>query len=101
MGLLAARLGAMTFTRALGYAKHPLSVMPAFAYARFRRRTLSQIHAFAHKRFHTRTLSQTISSQLRKYNSWEATVRIYQKRLYILDCQVLLGVLMDFIRGGG
>ena len=30
----------MTFTRALGYAKHPLSVVHAFADARFRRRTL-------------------------------------------------------------
>ena len=47
MGLLAARYGAMTFTRALGYAKRPLSVVLAFADARLGRRTLSQTHAFA------------------------------------------------------
>ena len=44
--VLAARLGARNFTRALGYAKHPLSVVHAFADARFPRRTLSQMHAF-------------------------------------------------------
>ena len=40
MGRLAARFGTMTFTRALGYAKHPLSVVQFFAVARFRSRTL-------------------------------------------------------------
>ena len=49
--VLAARLGARNFTRALGYAKHPLSVVHAFADARFRRRTLSQTHAFADASF--------------------------------------------------
>ena len=39
-GVLAARLGARNFTRALGYAKHPLSVVHAFADARLCRRTL-------------------------------------------------------------
>ena len=47
MRVLAARLGARNFTRALGYAKRPLSVVLAFADARLRRRTLSQTHAFA------------------------------------------------------
>ena len=47
IGRLAARFGAMTFTRALGYAKRPLSVVRAFADARFRRRRLSQVHTFA------------------------------------------------------
>ena len=56
--VLAARLGARNFTRALGYAKHPLSVVHAFADARFHRRTLSQTHAFADARFCRRTLSQ-------------------------------------------
>ena len=46
IGRLAARFGAMTFTRVLGYAKRPLLVVHAFAEARFRRRTLSQTHAF-------------------------------------------------------
>ena len=45
IGRLAARFGAMTFTRALGYAKRPLSVVRAFADARFRMRTLSHMHA--------------------------------------------------------
>ena len=40
MRVLAARLGARNFTRALGYAKHPLSVVQFFAVARFRSRTL-------------------------------------------------------------
>ena len=44
-------MGARNFTRALGYAKHPLSVAHAFADARFRRRMLSQTHAFADARF--------------------------------------------------
>ena len=57
--VLAARLGARNFTRALGYAKHPLSVVHAFADARFRRRTLSQTHACADARFRRRTLLQT------------------------------------------
>ena len=52
--VLAARLGARNFTRALGYAKHPLSVVHAFADARFRRRTLAQTHAFADTRFRRR-----------------------------------------------
>ena len=47
IGFLAARFGAMTFTRALGYAKHPLSVVRAFADACFRMCTLSHVHAFA------------------------------------------------------
>ena len=51
MGRLAAQFGAMTLTRALGYAKHPLSVVHTFADARFRRRTLAQTHAFADVRF--------------------------------------------------
>ena len=57
--VLAARLGARNFTRALGYAKHPLSVAHAFADARFCRRTLSQTHAFADARFQRHKLSQT------------------------------------------
>ena len=51
IGRLAARFGAMTFTRALGYAKRPLLVVHAFADARFRWRTLSPTHAFADARF--------------------------------------------------
>ena len=60
--VLAARLGARNFTRALGYAKHPLSVAHAFADARFCRRTLLQTLAFADARFGRRTLSQTHAS---------------------------------------
>ena len=37
---MGARLGDRNFTRALGYAKHPLSVVQFFAVARFRSRTL-------------------------------------------------------------
>ena len=40
--VLAARLVARNFTRALGYAKRPLSVVHAFAGARERRRPLSR-----------------------------------------------------------
>ena len=57
--VLAARLGARNFTRALGYAKHPLSVAHAFADARFCRCTLSQTLAFADAHFCRRTLLQT------------------------------------------
>ena len=52
-------MGARNFPRLLGYAKHPLSVVHAFADARFRRRTLAQTHAFADARFCRHTLSQT------------------------------------------
>ena len=51
IGRLAARFGAMTFTRALGYAKRPLLVVHAFADARFRWRMLLLTHAFADPRF--------------------------------------------------
>ena len=51
IGRLAARFGAITFTRAVGYAKRPLLVVHAFADARFRWRTLSLMHAFADARF--------------------------------------------------
>ena len=61
IGVLGARLGARNFTRVLGYAKHPLSVAHAFAYARFRRRTLSPTLAFAdaHFRRHLGSLSRS------------------------------------------
>ena len=57
--VLAARLGARNFTRALGYAKHPLPVLHAYADARLRRRSLTQTLAYADARFRRRTLSQT------------------------------------------
>ena len=60
--VLAARLGTRNFTRALGYAKHPLSVAHAFADARFCRRTLLQTLAFADARFGRRMLSQKHAS---------------------------------------
>ena len=42
IGVLGARLGARNFTRALGYAKHPLSPMPDFALGRHRVGHISQ-----------------------------------------------------------
>ena len=47
IGVLGARLGARNFTRALGYAKCPLSVALAFAGASFRILKLSHLKVTA------------------------------------------------------
>ena len=62
IGVLGARLGSRNFTRALGYAKHPLSPMPDFALGRYRVGHISQPADIAVDRYRCWPLSLLVDT---------------------------------------